>query len=139
MANLLWAKCSNKSSVDLVCGVPYTALPIATLISVTNRIPMLLRRKEAKDYGTKKLIEGDFQPGQNCIIVEDVVTTGTSILETAVELRKLGLKVTKALVLLDREQSGKENLAKHGIEMIPVFHVREVGIRLYSPVSNTNY
>lgn len=87
---------------------------------------MLLRRKEAKEYGTKKLIEGDFRAGMNCIIVEDVVTTGTSVLETAIELRKLGIQVTHAIVLLDRRQGGKENLSKHGIELSPVFHVEEV-------------
>ncbi|EFX66689.1 hypothetical protein DAPPUDRAFT_330061 [Daphnia pulex] len=62
----------------------------------------------------------------NCIIVEDVVTTGTSVLETSVELRKLGNLVTHAIVLLDRRQVGKENLAKHGIELSAVFHVEEI-------------
>jgi uridine monophosphate synthetase len=62
----------------------------------------------------------------NCIIVEDVVTTGSSVLETAVELRKLGILVTHAIVLLDRRQGGKENLAKLGIELSAVLHVEEV-------------
>ena len=126
MAALLWEKCSDKASVELICGVPYTALPMATLVSVTQGIPMLLRRKEAKDYGTKKLIEGDYRAGQGCLIVEDVVTSGTSILETAVELRKLGLDVKEAVVLLDRKQGGSENLAKHGITMSCVYHIEDV-------------
>lgn len=87
---------------------------------------MILKRKEAKDYGTKKLIEGNYRPGKVCLIVEDVVTSGSSILETALELRKVGLEVNTAVVLIDRMQGGRENLSKHGIKMKAIYTIEEV-------------
>nr|XP_009679524.1 PREDICTED: uridine 5'-monophosphate synthase [Struthio camelus australis] len=87
---------------------------------------MLIRRKEAKDYGTKRLVEGTINPGETCLIIEDVVTSGSSVLETVEVLQKEGIKVTDAIVLLDREQGGKARLEERGIRLHSVCTLSEM-------------
>lgn len=117
LSDLMIQKVNNINNFNLLCGVPYTALPIATVLSTKTNIPMVMRRKEAKDYGTKKLIEGIFEPGQNCLIIEDVITSGSSILETVKDLKDAGLNCTDALILLNREQGGEAFLNNNGIKV----------------------
>jgi len=116
IAEALYSRVAN-ISFDLLCGVPYTALPFATAISIQHLIPLILRRKEKKEYGTGKLIEGIFSAGQRCLIIEDVITSGSSILETAQSLIEVGLIVTDAVVLVNREQGGEKNLTERGIQL----------------------
>ncbi|KAB1284082.1 Uridine 5'-monophosphate synthase [Camelus dromedarius] len=127
VAEILFQTAQNAGiNFDTVCGVPYTALPLATVICSTNQIPMLIRRKETKDYGTKRLVEGCINPGETCLIIEDVVTSGSSVLETVEVLQKEGLKVTDAVVLLDREQGGRDKLQAHGIRLHSVCTLSKV-------------
>ncbi|CAF2132457.1 unnamed protein product [Rotaria magnacalcarata] len=113
-------------SFDSICGVPYTALPIASIICADYNRPMLIRRKEVKNYGTKKLIEGKFQTNDRCIIIEDIVTSGSSVIETADSLRAEGLQITDAIVFFDREQNGENNLQKRNIRLHRVLKISEV-------------
>lgn len=113
-------------SFDLLCGVPYTAIPFATAISLQRLVPMVLKRKEKKEHGTGRLIEGVFQKGQKCLVVEDVITSGQSIFETIVPLQQEGLVVEDIVVLVDREQGGRKFIEDKGFRVHSVCTITEI-------------
>ena len=129
ISELMWEKIKN-NDFDAICGVPYTALPIATVISINHNKPMLMRRKEKKEYGTKQKIEGIFVPGQIVIVIEDLVTTGGSTLETIVDLEKVGLIVTDVVICVDRQQGGKQRLEKMGYKVHALLTIKEITTHL---------
>lgn len=119
---------------DMVCGVPYTAIPIAAVFSTSYNIPMVLARKEAKDYGTKRLVEGVFKPGDSCLLIEDIICSGTSILEAMELLRKEGLDVHHCVVIVNRQQGGIDNLKQFGINVYPLFDIQSI-LNVYCSVN----
>lgn len=106
---------------DLICGVAYSAFPIATCISIEKEVPMVMRRKEKKAYGTGMQIEGKFSPGQKCVVIEDVITTGDSVLETVVDLEKAGLEIRDIVALINRDNRGVENLRSRNYNVYTAF------------------
>lgn len=111
---------------DLICGVPYAALPMGTTMSLASGVPLIIKRKENKGYGTKRMVEGVYNDGQNCLLVEDVITSGQSLLETIDEIEREGLKVTDLVVVLDREQGGIKKLEEKGYKVHTLFTINEV-------------
>jgi len=111
---------------DVLCPVPYAAVPVTTMLSMVSGIPMVMARKEAKDHGTKKMIEGVYSSGQECLLVEDVITTGASILETVKVIEDAGLKVKDVVGIIDRQQGGKENITNAGYQFHALFTLQEL-------------
>jgi orotate phosphoribosyltransferase len=107
-------------NVDKIAGPALGAVPIATAVSLAAGIPMLMIRKSKKGYGTSKLIEGDLVEGDRVVVVEDVTTTGNSLLKAVEAIKDSGGVVVRAFVAVDREEGARENLAKKGVKLEPL-------------------
>ncbi|WKY12245.1 hypothetical protein Q1695_003656 [Nippostrongylus brasiliensis] len=116
----------NGTNYNAIVGVPYAALPYATLVSHRCRKPLIITRKEAKSYGTKKLVEGLYHEGEKVVIIEDVVTTGGSIRDVVKVLRDEGLVVEDVFCLLNREQGGADKLKEDGITLHSLLNMETV-------------
>ena len=117
--------------VDAIGGLTLGADPIAAAVSYTaflNKKPVnaFVVRKEQKDHGLKKLVEGDVQAGSRVIIVDDVITTGGSTIKAITAARAEGLEVAQVIVLVDREEGGKEEIEKYISAVKPLFTKTEL-------------
>lgn len=109
--------------VDRLAGVPYAALPLGTAVSLETGLPLIYTRKEPKNHGRDRKIEGEFSRGERAILIEDLVTTAGSLIKSVGILREAGLIVEHAAVLIDREQGGSENLARMGVQCHAAFSI----------------
>jgi len=92
--------------------------------------PMVYPRKEAKDHGTARLVEGVFEAGQSAVLIEDVITSGGSLLTSVQALASVGLVVRDAVVLVDREQGGLAAMAQAGLQVRAVLKFTDILARL---------
>jgi uridine monophosphate synthetase len=122
----LYATLLANLTFDRIAGVPYAALPIGTAVALAADVPLIYPRKEAKAHGLGKDIEGTWQPGERIVIIEDLITKAGSILQSVERFRAVGLIVEDAIVLIDREQGGKANLAAAGVTGHSVLTITEV-------------
>ena len=111
--------------IDKVAGPALGAVPIATAVSLESGLPLLMIRKEKKGYGTSKLIEGELLEGDDVIVVEDVSTTGGSLLKAIKAIQDNGGNVKRAFVVVDRQEGAIEEFEKEGITLEPLISVDE--------------
>ena len=111
--------------IDKVAGPALGAVPIATAVSLESKLPLLMIRKEKKGYGTSKLIEGELNEGDNVIVVEDVSTTGGSLLKAIRAINDNGGNVKRAFGVVDREEGAIETFEKEGITLEPLISVKD--------------
>ena len=102
---------------DRIAAIPYGGLPIGQAVALFTGKPLLYPRREVKEYGTKKLIEGAYAAGETVVVLDDLITTGGSKIEALAPLQDAGLKVEDVVVLVDREQGGASELAWKGIAL----------------------
>lgn len=108
------------AGTGLLGGLELGGVPLATLLSQATGIPALFLRKQAKEYGTRRIAEGGDPAGRVVLLVEDVITTGGDVARAARVLRELGATVTTVACVIDRSQPGENPLAAEGIAVRPV-------------------
>ena len=129
MAGLIGSELGLQNSTltfDRLAAIPYAGLPIGVAVALETNKPLIYPRKEAKEYGTAKLIEGEYKAGETVLMVDDLITKGTAKLEALKPLTDEGLIVKDILVLIDREQGGAAELAQRGVALHAVFTLSQM-------------
>ena len=117
---------AHAADTDRLAGPELGAVALAASASLASGLPFLIVRKEAKEYGTERRLEGAFAQGERVCLVEDVVTTGGAAVAAVRALRDAGLECRAAVCVVDREEGGADALAREAVRLHPLFRAREV-------------
>jgi orotate phosphoribosyltransferase len=122
-------------TADAIGGLTLGADPVSYAVAYASAmagtpIRAFTVRKEIKNHGTGKLIEGPFLPGDRVIIVDDVITTGDSAIRAAAAVRAAGGVILGVLCVVDREEGGREALNAAGLPVIALARATEIVARL---------
>jgi len=98
-------------------GVALGGVPLVVATALEAEVEYVIARKQQKEYGTANLVEGRLAEGEAVVVVEDIATTGQSAVDAVEALRDAGAEVNRALVVVDRQEGGTENLADVGVEL----------------------
>jgi orotate phosphoribosyltransferase len=109
-----------------LAGPELGAVALVTAASLASGLPFLIVRREAKGYGTGNRLEGLFQSGERVCLVEDVITSGGAALSAVEALREAGLECRTAVCVVDREEGGVDELARHGVRLRPLFRAADL-------------
>lgn len=107
-----------KTNFKRVCGIPYGGMHIASIVSYKYNYPLLLLRKETKSYGTKKNLEGEFYDNEKCIVFEDVITTGSSLVQYLKILTRHKIVVNDVFVICDRKHTKNDLLLQYNLHVL---------------------
>ncbi len=114
------------AQTQVIAGLEMGGIPIVTMLSQHSGLDCAFIRKEPKKYGTCLYSEGASLEDKEVILIEDVVSSGGAIIDSATMLRNDGIKISKVICVIDRETGGLENLAKADIELISLFKQSEI-------------
>jgi orotate phosphoribosyltransferase len=118
-------------SVDRIAGIPTAGIPFASVVAYLTKKPFTYIRPKMKLHGRERRIEGVLMPGDKVLLIDDVVTTGMSLRKAAKAIRAEGGVVTDVLVILDREEGGKQRLLKDGAKLHYLLTAREAATKLF--------
>jgi uridine monophosphate synthetase len=115
---------------DRIAGIPYGSLPTATGLSLALHKPLIYPRKEVKAHGARRLIEGDFNEGDQVVVVDDILITGGSVLEGIAKLESSGLVVNDVVVFIDhggrKDRKARERLESQGYQVHAVLDIERI-------------
>ena len=102
------------------------AVLLGGAVSMELGLPLVIVRKEAKDYGTQRMIEGELRAGERVTVIEDVLTTGGEAIKSVAKLQEAGAEVVGLVGVLDREEGAAQNLEEAGIRFQALFQKRDL-------------